>query len=175
VRGDISIMKLLLDRGADMDAPGGAYGTLLKGTIQSHDAAVFKFMLELGANINGRGSTTKYPVHQAILGGNLEAADKLLEMSAHFSDEALSEALDYSKRKYLVKELLERGANLNAGHKCYGICCSWQLRTDAKKSQSSFYWRLELMLMYWKGSRDCSSSCCHSRSLGRDCAFALRL
>ena len=28
-RGDVSIMRLLLERGADIDAPGGTYGTPL--------------------------------------------------------------------------------------------------------------------------------------------------
>ena len=52
-------------------------------------------MLIQGADINARGSTNKYPIDQAIFGGNLKAADKLLELQAKFSGEALAEAVDY--------------------------------------------------------------------------------
>lgn len=120
VRGDISIMKLLLDRGADINAPGSTYGTPLKGAIQSRDAAVVQFMLDRGADINGCGSTRSHPVDQAIFGGNCRAADKLLEMGAKFSGEALAEALGHSSKEYLVPVLLRKGADPNTEDKGYG-------------------------------------------------------
>ena len=70
-------------------------------------------MLDHGADINAQGSTPKYPVDQAIFGGNLEAADKLLEVEAKFSGQALVEAVDYKSKEYLVPDLLKRGANPN--------------------------------------------------------------
>jgi ankyrin repeat protein len=77
-------------------------------------------MLDHGADVNTRGSTTKYPVDQAIFGGNMEAADKLLELQAKFSGEALVEAVDYSSKEYLVPELLRRGADPNTEHERQG-------------------------------------------------------
>ncbi|KAG8823600.1 hypothetical protein FRC19_003481 [Serendipita sp. 401] len=119
-RAEISIMRLLIARGADINAPGGTYGTPLKSAIQSRDDAAFAFMLENGADINERGSTSKYPIDQAIFGGNLKAADKLLELGGKFGDGALNEALDYHTKEYLVKTLLDRGADPNAFHKKHG-------------------------------------------------------
>ena len=77
-------------------------------------------MLDQGADINARGSTTKYPIDQAIFGGNLKAADKLLELHAKFSGEALAEAVDYETKEYLVSELLKRGADPNTEHERQG-------------------------------------------------------
>jgi ankyrin repeat protein len=117
-RGDIAIMQLLLHNGADInEASCGTYGTALKGAIQSHEQPAFEFMLRAGADISFRGRTTMYPIDQAIFGGNLRAAERLIELGTTFSDEALAEALDWHTKEYLVKILLERGANPNAEHK----------------------------------------------------------
>lgn len=115
-RGELSIMKLLVEHGADINMAGGVYGTPLKAAIQSRgeDPAVFKFMLNHGADINAKGSSNDYPVDQAIFGGNLDAADGLLEMGAMFSEMALANALDHSEKEYLVERLLKRGADPNA-------------------------------------------------------------
>ncbi|KAG8830164.1 hypothetical protein FRC17_005292 [Serendipita sp. 399] len=119
-RGDIPIMRLLIERGADINAPGGTYGTPLKAAIQSREDAVFQFMLESGADINDCGGTSVYPVVHAIFAGNLKAADRLLELGSKFGEDALEEALKYSTREYLVKILLDRGADPNSAHKKYG-------------------------------------------------------
>jgi ankyrin repeat protein len=116
-RGDIDIMQLLIERGADVNgASNGVYGTPLKAAIQSRQQPVFEFMLRKGADINARGSTTKYPIDQALFGGNQKAAERLIELGAQFGDEALERALDYSSKEYLGKMLLDRGANPNAEH-----------------------------------------------------------
>lgn len=43
-------------------------------------------MLDSGADINARGSRDKFPVDQAIFGGNLAAAGKLLDLGASSGD-----------------------------------------------------------------------------------------
>ena len=116
-RGDIPIIQLLLQRGANINGfSGGVYGTPLKAAIQSRDEAVFELMLRNGADINARGRSTKFPIDQAIFGGNLKAAEKLIELGAQFGDEALEAALGYDTKEYLAKMLIDRGANVNAEH-----------------------------------------------------------
>ncbi|KAG8752573.1 hypothetical protein FRC14_006936 [Serendipita sp. 396] len=116
-KGNLSIIQLLVERGADVNAPGGAVGTPLKAAIQSQNQAVFQLLLDSGADINARGDTSKYPIDQAIWNGNLQAADKLLELGGQFGDETLEAALDHHPKEYLVKILLDKGANPNAPQK----------------------------------------------------------
>ncbi|KAG8820239.1 hypothetical protein FRC17_010213 [Serendipita sp. 399] len=139
-RGDIPIMRLLIERGADINAPGGTYGTPLKAAIQSREDAVFQFMLESGADINDCGSKSKYPVDQAIFAGNLKAADRLLELGGKFGEDALEEALDHSTKEYLVKILLDRGANPNSAHKNYGNVLQFAVY---RTREQSVRWLLE--------------------------------
>ena len=140
-RGEVNVMRLLFERGADIDAPGGTYGTCLKAAIQSRDPAIFKFMLDHGANINARGSSDKYPVDQAIFGGNLEAADKLLELGAKFSGDALVQAVDWETKEYLAKELLKRGADPNTEHEHQGNVL--QLAISKRCRDETIRWLLE--------------------------------
>jgi ankyrin repeat protein len=141
VRGDIGIMKFLLDHGADINCPGNTYGTPLKGAIQSRDAAVFQFMLDHGADINERGSSTMYPVDQAIFGGNTKAADILLKMDAKFSNQALAEALGHRTKEYLVQSLLKKGADPNAEDERQGNML--QLAIHERCQAGTIRWLLE--------------------------------
>jgi ankyrin repeat protein len=126
-RGDIPIMKLLLQGGADINAHGGIYGTPLKGGIQSRDPQVLEFMLEHRVDINDKGSEKGYPVDIGIWGGNVAAAERLLELGAKFSDTALKDALENTSKEYLVKRLLDRGADPNAEHSEYGNMLQWAI------------------------------------------------
>jgi ankyrin repeat protein len=115
--GEIDIMQLLVDRGADINGLANTtYGTPLKGAIQSLKDEAFEFMLRHGADINSKGARRRYPLDQAIFGGNMKAAERLIELNAKFGDEALEEALDWGSKEYLAKMLLNRGADPNADH-----------------------------------------------------------
>ncbi|KAH8672104.1 ankyrin repeat-containing domain protein [Tricladium varicosporioides] len=133
-RGEIDMMQLLLDRGADINGPSAAtYGTPLKAAIQSHVAIAFDFMISNGADINFKGSRSMYPVDQAIFSGNLVAAEKLIKSNAKFGDEALEQAVDYHSKEYLAKLLLDGGADPNADHERYGTILQFSaLRSSPK-------------------------------------------
>jgi len=139
-RADLEIMRLLIARGADVDGSGGTYGTPLKASIQSREPESFQFMLDSGVDINAQGSTSKFPVDQAIFGGNLAAADKLLDLGAQFGDDALLEALDYHSKECLAKRLLDLGANPNAEHKNRGNVLQFAVMSS---SEDAVRWLLE--------------------------------
>jgi ankyrin repeat protein len=91
-------------------------------------------MLDRGADINARGSTDWFPVDQAILGGNLAAADKLLEIGVGFGHDALEKALGYYTKEYLAKNLLDRGADPNAEHKTYGNILQFTIQWSSEEA-----------------------------------------
>ena len=116
-RGELEIMKLLLARGANIiGETRDFYSTPLKAAIQSRNPKVLEFVIQSGADINAKGSSSKYPIDLAIFGGNLSAAERLIGLGGKFGDEGLEEALDSERKRYLAKMLLDRGANPNAEH-----------------------------------------------------------
>ncbi|KAF2809376.1 uncharacterized protein BDZ99DRAFT_531589, partial [Mytilinidion resinicola] len=138
------IVKLLLKHGADINCSSNDfYGTPLKGAIQSKQPEVLEFVLRKGANIHDRGGRGKFPVDLAIFSGNVNAAERLIELGAKFGESALEEALNSSRKEYLAKILLDRGADPNAEHKEYGSilqfatmwsspkCVEWLLEAGA--------------------------------------------
>ncbi|KAH7420282.1 ankyrin repeat-containing domain protein [Cadophora sp. MPI-SDFR-AT-0126] len=140
-RGEIDIMQLLVDRGAEINGTSDAtYGTPLKASIQSHKDEAFEFTLSHGADINCKGSRRKYPLDQAIFSGNMKAAERLIEMNAKFGDEALEKALYSTSKEYLAKMLLGRGADPNADHHRYGTILQF---TAFKGSVQGVRWLLE--------------------------------
>ncbi|KAG8818105.1 hypothetical protein FRC17_010972 [Serendipita sp. 399] len=139
-RGDIPIMQLLIERGADINAPGEDNDTPLMAAIDGEEDDVLRFMLESGADINDCGRTSKYPVDHAISVGNLKAADRLLELGGKFGEGALENALESPSREYLVKILLDRGADPNSARKRYGNVL--QLAVYQAREQA-VHWLLE--------------------------------
>ena len=51
-RADLHLMRVLISKSADVNIPGGTYGTPLKASIQSRVLASFQLMLDSGADIN---------------------------------------------------------------------------------------------------------------------------
>ncbi|KAG8767392.1 hypothetical protein FRC15_005711 [Serendipita sp. 397] len=135
--GNLSIVQLLVERGADVNAPGGVCGTPLKAAIQSRNEAIFQLLLDSGADINARGSCSTYPIDQAIWSGNLQAADKLLELGGQFGEEALESALDYHEKEYLVKILLDKGANPNAPQKDNGNILQYAAMNSGEQAKET--------------------------------------
>ncbi|KAG8753175.1 hypothetical protein FRC14_006356 [Serendipita sp. 396] len=139
-RGELPIIQLLIERGADINAPGGAYGTPLTAVIQSGNQAAFQFMLDNGADIHDRGTESNCPIDQAIWCGNLQAADQLLELGGRFGDEALEAALQSHLKEYLVKILLDKGADPNAPHKTKGNMLQYAI---IRSEEQAVRWLLE--------------------------------
>ncbi|KIX02725.1 uncharacterized protein Z518_08667 [Rhinocladiella mackenziei CBS 650.93] len=140
-RGNTEIMQLLLDHGGDINSSSNeSYGTPLKGAIQSWQPKVLEYTLSKGADIHFRGMTERYPVDLALFSGNIAAAERLLDLGAQFGDRSLEEALDSRRKEYLVKILLDRGANPNAEHKEYGSVLQLAV---AKSSPTAIQWLLD--------------------------------
>ncbi|ORY09452.1 hypothetical protein BCR34DRAFT_516475, partial [Clohesyomyces aquaticus] len=55
VKGNEQVVKLLLDKGADVNAQGGRYGNALQAALVKGNEQVVKLLLDKGADVNAQG------------------------------------------------------------------------------------------------------------------------
>jgi len=91
-RGDRGIVRLLLDKGADVDAQRGEYGNALQVAAYRGDRGIVQLLLDKGADVNAQGGH---------YGSALQAAA-------------------YMGQKYIMQLLLDKGADSNANEGHYG-------------------------------------------------------
>ncbi|KAF7966443.1 hypothetical protein HWV62_38386 [Athelia sp. TMB] len=120
--GLIPLVEHCINRGADIDALGGDWGTALQAASHEEHLAVCKLLLEKGANVNATVSESKYAtaLQAASHVGHLEICQLLLEQGADVNaitggnyGTALRAAL-YEDEFEICQLLLEQGADVNA-------------------------------------------------------------
>jgi hypothetical protein len=118
-RGYDKTVELLLDRGADINAEGGFYGTALQAASgESHDRTV-ELLVDRGADVNAQGGYYGTALQAASAEGHERIVELLLnggaEVNAQVGDfgAPLQEAL-ISGYERIAQLLLNRGANVNA-------------------------------------------------------------
>ena len=70
-------MKLVLEKGADVNAQGGLHGNALQAASLGGHEAIVKLLLEKGADVNAQGGRHGNALQAALRGGH-EAIVKLL-------------------------------------------------------------------------------------------------
>jgi ankyrin repeat protein len=108
-------MRLLLDKGADINLPGGEVG---KGVTPLHMAVYYnctsaaEFLMEAGASVEAMfiGPYGR-PVHQASFRGNLRLLERLLVLDVH-DEKTLTHALEIAIGRDMgcVRALIRVGA-----------------------------------------------------------------
>jgi ankyrin repeat protein len=107
-----TIVKLLVDRGIDVNSPGRYFRYALQAASWSDDQEMKKMLIDLGANINEDGGRFGSTLHAASWAGNEEAAKILLGHSALLGN-ALQFAVENGHHE--VAELhLDNDADANA-------------------------------------------------------------
>jgi ankyrin repeat protein len=127
--GNIEIVRLLLDNGANADAKSVIEESPLHKVscgeyeLQEAGARVAQLLLEHGADVNAKCHDRSTPLHLAALNGKLEIARSLLDWSADVnveSDDGETALHKVSCAEYeeagvrVTGLLLERGADVNA-------------------------------------------------------------
>ncbi|KZP27544.1 hypothetical protein FIBSPDRAFT_730607, partial [Athelia psychrophila] len=88
------IVRLLLEKGADVNAPGGYYGNALQAASEGGHDVIVRLLLEKGANVNAQGGR----LGSALKAARYEVLDKQSRPPKH------------RDRELIVNLLLEYGA-----------------------------------------------------------------
>lgn len=112
------ILKLLLERGANLDIQDKYKMTALHWAAQSGKIKSVKILLEFGANINTKNHKGITPLMSAVIKGVLEGVQLLIEAGAKINTTAKDgfTALmlgAYYGNTEIVKYLLQQGADKN--------------------------------------------------------------
>ena len=85
--GNLGVVKLLLDRGADINAVSrnGFSATPLQGAAAFKKVELATLLIERGANVNCRGEGGGTPLHEAAGNGQIEFAQLLLDHAANIN------------------------------------------------------------------------------------------
>ncbi len=117
--GSVQTIKLLLARGADVNAVYYGTGTALISAALAGKFEAVKFLLEKGADVNAKESTGNTALMSAAYSGQTNVVELLLDngadinANAMFDGTALMEAA-HDGNIEIVKLLLVRGADINA-------------------------------------------------------------
>ncbi|KAF4768676.1 hypothetical protein HAV15_002769 [Penicillium sp. str.  len=123
--GRQKIIKLLLDKGADINVQGGYYGNPLQAASRRGYLKIVKLLLDKGANVNTQGGYYSNPLQAASEAGYLEIVKLLLDKGAGINiqgggfDNPLL-AASIRGHQDIVKLLLGEGADVNAKGINYG-------------------------------------------------------
>ncbi|PZC88487.1 Arp, Ankyrin repeat protein, partial [Pyrenophora tritici-repentis] len=101
--GHEEVVKLLLDKGADVNVQGGHFGNALYTASYRGYEAVVQLLLNYGADVNAQGGDYGNALQAASYGGYEQTVKMLLDKGAK-----------------TVKMLLNKGANVNARGGYYG-------------------------------------------------------
>jgi ankyrin repeat protein len=117
--GNKALVKLLLEKGAQLDAKGINGQTPLSWAAEKGHEALVKLLLEEGAELEAKSSNGQTPLSWAVANGHEAVVKLLLKEGAELEAESnngqtpLSWAAE-NGHKVVVKVLLERGAELEA-------------------------------------------------------------
>ncbi|KAK8016092.1 NB-ARC and ankyrin domain protein [Apiospora rasikravindrae] len=118
-KGHVDIAKLLIERGADVDAAGSSGWTPLTLALDRGHIDMARLLIERGADVNTTGSSGRTPLTRALDGGHADVARLLIERGADvnsagsFGRTPLTRASDRGHID-VTRLLIERGADVNA-------------------------------------------------------------
>jgi ankyrin repeat protein len=119
-KGNIEIVKYLLDKGASLEVADSHGNTPLHIAVGVKNIEIVKYLLDKRANLEAAGPNGKPPLYTAIEMGNIETVKYLLDRGARLdvTDSNGNTPLHIAvalKNIEIVKHLLDKGASLEAG------------------------------------------------------------
>ena len=117
-RGYIGIVRLLLDKGVDVNARGKEFSNALQAASSSGHAEIVRLLLDKGADVNAQSGKCGNGLQAASDGGHAEIVRLLLDKGADVNVQsqqygnALQAASDGGHAE-IVRLLLDKGADVN--------------------------------------------------------------
>ncbi len=117
--GLVAPAKILIDRGADVNAQGGEYSNALQAASVGGHQEIVKLLLDGGADVNAQGGRCGNALQAASFRGHQEIVKLLLDKEAdvNVQGSVFRNALQAASRgghQEIVRLLLDKGAELRA-------------------------------------------------------------
>jgi ankyrin repeat protein len=126
-QGYEGVVKLLLNKGADVNAQIGKHGNgnALQAAASQGDEAVVKLLLNNGANVNAQGGKHSNALQAASARGHEAVVELLLDKGADVNAQGgeygnALQAASFTGYRRVVELLLDKGADVNAQGGEYG-------------------------------------------------------
>jgi ankyrin repeat protein len=123
--GHVAIAKLLVEKGADVNAQGGRYGDALQAASSQGYEQIVRLLVEKGADVNAQGGWYGNALQAALIRGHEQIVKLLVEKGADVNVQGgwYGNALQTAVMRgceQIVKLLVEKGADVNAQGVRYG-------------------------------------------------------
>ncbi|KAH0551800.1 hypothetical protein GP486_006983, partial [Trichoglossum hirsutum] len=118
-------VKLLLDKGTEVNAQGGEFGNTLQAASAGGHEQIVKLLLDKGAEVNAQGGVYGSALQAASVGGHEQIVKLLLDKGAEVNAQGgvygnALQAASAGGHEQIVKLLLDGGAEVNAQGGEYG-------------------------------------------------------
>ncbi|KAJ7229573.1 ankyrin repeat-containing domain protein [Mycena haematopus] len=123
--GHTKIVSILLDKGADINATGGIYGSALQAAAAGGHIEIVSILLDKGADINAAGEGYGIALQAAAAGGHTGIVSILLDKGADINATggiygSTLQAAAAGSHIEIVSILLDKSADINATGGIYG-------------------------------------------------------
>jgi hypothetical protein len=123
--GLVNVTTVLLEKGANVNASGGLYGSPLQAASWKGHQEIVALLMEKGADVNAAGGLYGSPLQAASLNGHQEIVALLMEKGANVNasgglNGSPLQAASWNGHQEIVALLMEKGANINAVGGHYG-------------------------------------------------------
>ncbi|KAJ7274220.1 ankyrin repeat-containing domain protein [Mycena rebaudengoi] len=122
--GHVEVARLLVERGADVNAQGGEDGSALQAASTKGHQEIVRLLIELGADVNAQGGEYGSALQAASAEGHQEIVRLLIELGADINAQgggygSALQAASEGGHEEIVRLLIELGANMNAQGKLF--------------------------------------------------------
>ena len=112
------VIKLLIEKGADVNALDGSGATPLHGASRRRGVSILKYLVKNGAKVNAKGDKGRTPLFHAT--DNNEALDYLISLGLDINARdnegwTILYQAAYGSNAAVLKNLVEKGADVNIG------------------------------------------------------------